>query len=424
MLTQLLKLIVAHKWGKYVFEPYREGDIDFTLVPEELGLYIHVPFCQKICHFCPYNRTLYKLEQAERYCKALLKELGLHKPFLQGKKIDSIYFGGGTPTLIADQLTELLDKLRMDINFSGDVGIEVHPREGVKEKFQELRKTGINQVSIGVQSFNSEALNFLERGYGAEECHQAVQLAMQAGFTTVDVDLMYNIPGQTIAGMERDLHLCMSYGVDQISMYPLIVFPLTPLQDCIKASGRHRFGEFQEFGIQKRLDRLAREYGYQRTSIWTYAKKGAKRYTSVTRERFLGLGASAASLYSKYFYLNTFNVAEYIEALENGRTSISLVNQMSDREQQVFWLFWRCYDTNISRQRFSELFGKSLDKEFRLMVSGLKTLGLAKDQEDDLKLTQLGSFCYHFVEKQYSLRYLNNLWDASRQEPWPKRLEL
>ncbi|MDR3600159.1 MAG: coproporphyrinogen III oxidase family protein, partial [Desulfosporosinus sp.] len=142
------------------------------------------------------------------------------------------------------------------------------------------------------------------------------------------------------------------------------------------------------------------------------------------RERFLGLGASATSLYSMYFYLNTFDVEEYIKAIENGRKPISLVNHMNDREQQVFWLFWRCYDMSISRKRFSELFGKSLNKEFRSMVSGLKILGLAKEQGGDLRLTQLGSFCYHFVEKQYSLRYLNNLWDASRQEPWPKRLEL
>ena len=424
MLPELLKLIVAHKWEKYVFRPYREGDVSFALIPEELGLYIHVPFCQKLCQFCPYNKTLYRFEQADWYCKALFQEFGLYKPFLQGKKIGSIYFGGGTPTLMVNQLAELLDKLRKDMDFSGDVGIEVHPREGTEEKFQEIRKAGINLVSIGVQSFSSEALDFLEREYGVEECHQAVKRTMQAGFTTVDVDLMYNIPGQTITDMERDLHICLSYGVDQVSMYPLIVFPLTPLQASIKASGRHRFGEFQEYGIQKKLDRVAQEYGYQRTSIWTYGKKGVKLYTSVTRERFLGLGASATSLYSKYFYLNTFDVEEYIKALENGKSPISLVNHMSDREQQVFWLFWRCYDTSISRQRFGELFGKSLDKEFRLMVSGLKILGLASEQGDNLKLTQLGSFCYHFVEKQYSLRYLNNLWDASMQEPWPKRLAL
>ncbi|SPF54742.1 hypothetical protein SBF1_7930002 [Candidatus Desulfosporosinus infrequens] len=80
MLTELLKLIVAHKWGKYVFEPYREGDIDFALVPKEFGLYIHVPFCQKLCQFCPYNKTFYKLEQAGRYCTALSQELELYKP--------------------------------------------------------------------------------------------------------------------------------------------------------------------------------------------------------------------------------------------------------------------------------------------------------------------------------------------------------
>lgn len=424
MITEALRLMVAHKRDKYAFEPFRDTAINFSALPPEFGIYLHIPFCRSLCPFCPYNKILYNKVLATRYYQALLKEFEIYHPFLKGKQICSIYIGGGTPYLMIEEITLLLEKFRGHLGFRGDVGMEIHPREATPNHLGAVKRAGINLISVGVQSFHSASLGFLERGYGSKDSHRAVENALDAGFDTVDVDLMYNIPGQSDTDIEKDLNACLSYGVDQVSIYPLIVFPFTPLQEKIKSSGAHRFSEMEEYKIQKKLDQVAANHGYERTSIWTYGKKGAKRYTSVTRETFLGLGASATSLYNQYFYLNTFDVEEYIKILDSGRIPISLVNTMSPREKQVFWLFWRCYDTVISRQRFRSLFGASLDKNFPLLVAGLKMLGFARDHGEVLKLTGLGSFCYHFVEKQYSIKYLNNLWDVSMRTPWPKRLEL
>jgi len=415
---------VAFKRNKYAFEPFQTGAVNFFDLPDELGLYIHIPFCRSLCPFCPYYKILYKKNLADRYYAALLKELEVYRPFLKGKYISSIYIGGGTPTLLINEINHMLRIIRNQLDFTGDAGIEVHPREAKPDNLAAIRKAGINLVSVGVQSFHSHSLGFLERGYNSEESHEAVMNALNAGFGTVDVDLMYNIPGQSEKDIEKDLSTCLSYGVQQVSVYPLIVFPLASLQEKIKSTGAHRFNELEEYKLQKKMDRIALDFGYERTSIWTYGRKEAKRYTSVTREAFLGLGASAASLYNKYFYLNTFNVEEYINALTSGRVPISLVNYMSPREKQVFWLFWRCYDTVISRSRFRELFKASLDKKFPLLVAGLKALRLAEDQEEALALTGLGAFVYHFIEKQYSIKYLNNLWAAGMRDPWPERQEL
>ncbi|GBF32953.1 hypothetical protein DCCM_2050 [Desulfocucumis palustris] len=424
MITEALRLIIARKRDKYAFEQFSASGIDFSALPEELGLYIHVPFCRSLCPFCPYNKTIYKKASAVRYYTALLKELDIYRPFLKGKQISSIYIGGGTPNLMLGEIAVLLGKIRSRLNVGGDTGMEIHPREATPTQLAEIKKAGINLISVGVQSFHQGSLEYLERGYAPEDSHRAVQSALQAGFDTVDVDIMYNIPGQSETDIEKDLKICLTYGVDQVSIYPLIVFPCTPLQEKIKSTGAHRFSELKEYKIQKRLDKIAANHGYERTSIWTYGRKEAKRYTSVTRETFLGLGASATSLYDKYFYLNTFDLEEYIKALESGRIPISLINTMSPREKQVFWLFWRCYDTVIPRQRFHSLFGASLDHKFPLLITGLKMLGLARDHGEMLKLTGLGAFCYHFVEKQYSIKYLNTLWNASMRNPWPKRLEL
>lgn len=424
MLTKALRLIVAHKPDKYSFVPFDGSGIDFFSLPQELGLYIHIPFCRSICPYCPYNKILYDKALANQYYTAILNEFELYLPFLKGKELTSIYIGGGTPTLMIEQLTLLLSKIKSQTGFNGDIGIEIHPHEAKPEIFAKVKQANINLVSIGVQSFNSSSLCFLERGYDSEKSHQAVMHAIGAKFDTVDIDLMYNIPGQTEKDIKEDLTSCLLYGVDQVSIYPLIIFPLTPLHEKMLSTNTQRFSEIEEYKLQKTLDKIATSFGYERTSIWTYAKKNTKRYTSVTRETFLGLGASATSLYNDYFYLNTFSVEDYIKTVGAKRFPISLVNYMNTREKQVFWLFWRCYDTVIPRQKFCELFGTSLDKNFPLLVSILKLCGLAKDDGATLKLTGLGSFCYHFIEKQYSLKYLNALWEESMKNSWPKRLDL
>ncbi|GAB6178801.1 radical SAM family heme chaperone HemW [Desulfotomaculum defluvii] len=424
MITELLRRIILGKKERFLFKGYQNGLVDFNSIDRETGIYIHIPFCQTICPYCPYNKIIYDKNKALAYKEALIQELSLYKEYLVNKNISSVYIGGGTPTLLLSELIEIIQFIRDNFNFKGDIGIEVHPNEANAEVFSTLVDIGINLISLGVQTFNNQALKNIGRNYSALDIEHALSLIKDYNFKCVDIDIMTNLPGQTIEDIKYDLEKIYSYDIDQLSIYPMIIFPMTKIGKDIKQKSISRFSEFQERYILKVIDETSQNYGYHRTSVWTYGKSHHNRYTSVTRESFVGFGAGATSLYGDYFYLNTFDVDEYINAVKHQRIPINLVNVMNEREKMIFWIFWRCYEGTIDMQRFHELFDKDLDKEFKLLINLLKLLRITKKQGTEIKLTDWGRFAYHYTEKQYSIHYLNHLWENSMKQPWIKEIQI
>ncbi|WP_105615738.1 coproporphyrinogen-III oxidase family protein [Vallitalea okinawensis] len=424
MLTNILRRVILGKKEKFKFVSYMDGMIDFNSINDHIGFYIHIPFCKKICPYCPYNKTLYNKKIAENYRRALLKEITYYRDEFNNQQITSVYFGGGTPTLMLPTLKEVINLLKELYGFSGNIGVEVYPTEVNNQLLDELLEMGVNLISIGVQTFNDRALEFLGRDYREREIEQVLTLVKQYNFKCIDVDIMTNIPGQTLKDIEYDLKKVYSYDIDQLSIYPLIVFPLTPMSQIIKKNKLSRFSELQEGKILKIIDIISKEYDYDRSSVWTYGKSKSNRYTSVTRETFIGFGAGASSHFDTYFYLNTFNVNAYIEAIEARRKPINLVNRMSEREKMIFWFFWRCYEGVINQKRFKNLFHKDMLKEFKLAFRIAKLFGMTKNKGDNIVLTNLGRFIYHYIEKQYSIHYLNRLWEISMRKPWIEEVKL
>ena len=416
MITDLFRRIIGKK-DKFLFRGYQEKMVDFNTIDQETGIYIHIPFCQTLCPYCPYNKVLYDRNKALAYKEALLQELMLYQEYMSSKNITSVYIGGGTPTLLLPELREILAFIRDTYHFQGDIGIEIHPNDASEALFRELETLGIHLISLGVQTFNDQLLKQLGRTYCSHDIDQVLAMVKNFHFKCVDVDIMTNLPGQTMEDITYDLQRVYSYKIDQLSVYPLIIFPLTNLGKQIKQKGLRRFSEIQEGKILNLIDTISQQHGYERSSVWTYGKNQHNRYTSVTRESFIGLGAGATSLFGNYFYLNTFHVDEYIRALQQKRMPINLVNTMNKREKMIFWIFWRCYDGVIDTQRFHQLFNENIEKEFRLLFGLLKSFRFCNKQGSNYLLTDWGRFAYHYVEKQYSLHYLNHLWAASMQLP-------
>lgn len=423
MITDLFRRIIGKK-DKFLFKGYQEKMVDFNTIDHETGIYIHIPFCQTLCPYCPYNKVLYDRNKALAYKEALLQELILYQKYISNKNITSVYIGGGTPTLLLSELREILAFIRDNYHFQGDIGIEIHPHDASEALFRELERLGINLISLGVQTFNDQILKQLGRNYRSHDIDQMLSMVNHFHFKCVDVDIMTNLPGQTMEDIIYDLQRVYSYKIDQLSIYPLIIFPLTNLGKQIKQKGLRRFTEIQEGKILNLIDTISQEHGYERSSVWTYCKDQHNRYTSVTRESFIGLGAGATSLFGNYFYLNTFHVDEYIRALQQKRMPINLVNTMNKREKMIFWIFWRCYDGVINTQRFHQLFDENIEKEFRLLFGLLKLFRLCNKQGSNYLLTDWGRFAYHYVEKQYSLHYLNHLWAESMHQPWIEEIKL
>ena len=275
MLTSLFRLLVTRSIRPFVFTKAGDDTPDLRALSRP-GLYVHIPFCRSLCSFCPYNKEVYNKEAADRYTKVLLHEIDLLCAGMGEKKeATSLYFGGGTPVLLADALPEIVGRLSRYFILTEGIGAELHPDDMTPEILAKLKAAGVTMVSLGIQSFDDESLAKIGRRY--DGFREKVQMAAGYGFDAVDVDLIFSIPGQDEGSLRRDVETAFWCGATQVSTYPFIDFTFAqnsyrPLPDRVKRR------------MLRSLASAAKEMDLERTSVWTFAKKGTPRYSSVTRE--------------------------------------------------------------------------------------------------------------------------------------------
>ncbi len=420
-MRRLYRLLLTGKYQPYVFE---EAIPDLPDSLGDVGLYLHMPFCKQICPFCPYNKVLLHGQDVDAYAKAVKKEVEMYQERLQASTIPSLYIGGGTPLASPRHLLDLIAFLTHVFQVGPDIGVEVHPSDASVENLSALRRSGVTLLSLGVQSFHDDLLRRISRPYDAEKAKEALADTMNAGFDSVDVDLMFGLPGETVDQLEQDVDYAFRAGIGQLSAYPLIVFSFTKMRELLARSSFSKPGWRQERKMLQIIQELAKSYGYERTSIWTWTKKEKKQYTSVTRQDFVGLGAGAASRFSNLFYSNTCSVGEYARAVDSGRLPIALSMSMDESDQIAWWLFWSAYRMSIGKQEFKRLFNRELDREFGVYLKALRYLGILKEEGTEYRLTDNGGFLFHLVEQGYSLDFLDGMWGTLSSEAWPKRLVL
>lgn len=420
MLSTFLRVFLAGQLKPFCLDSKEKPRFDPSI--ECLGLYLHIPFCRRICPFCPYNKRLYQEDKADQYCRALSLELRRYKEIFNQARINSVYFGGGTPTAITPHVVQLIDEIKGLFKTTvNQIGVEAHPEDLTPDKLESLRNAGVNLLSVGVQTFNSRFLKMIGRNYDGTVAERAVQTACNAGFDTVDVDLLFALPGQEVEDVLSDVATAFALGAQQISTYPLIIFPYTGMDTYVKRLGLKKTGLAAEKKMLEAIVSLAEKSGYSRTSIWTFTRQGATRYSSVTRERFVGIGAGAASLNSGYFYLNTFDVDQYIEVAGKG-LPVSVGMKLPLRVEMLYWLYWRMYDLEIPISRFEDLFQESLPSRFGFLLEVLRFSGMVTTNGDSIRLTPKGAYCFHLVEKGHSWDYLGRVWAGALKEPWPSRI--
>ena len=172
------------------------------------------------------------------------------------------------------------------------------------------------------------------------------------------------------------------------------------------------------------LERIFYQAGYERTSVWAFTRRGVPRYCSVTVPLYVGLGASGASYLNDVFYLNTFRVSEYVEALENGRSAIALSVDLSERMQRAGWLYWRIYETTCRKADYQVRFGNDFDGIYGGWLKLLARLGFLKDDGEQIVLSDRGAFWLHAFEDMFSIDYVSRLWGVSQRDPWPEQVLL
>jgi oxygen-independent coproporphyrinogen-3 oxidase len=285
------------------------------------GIYIHIPFCKKACNYCDFHFST-TLKNQDNVINAICKEIVLRKDYIGVEPIETIYFGGGTPSLLtADQLKLILKTIQnnFEISLSPEITLEANPDDLSKEKLAILKAARINRLSIGVQSFFEEHLSWMNRAHNAKESLQCLQWAKEVGFDNITIDLIYGIPQMTDAQWEENIDTALSLNIPHISAYNLTVEEKTVLAHQIKKGTSESLsdsqGERNFLVLQEKLK--AANFVHYEISNFGQQAFFSKHNTSYWQgKKYLGVGPSAHSFDRKSRAWNIANNALYLKGLE------------------------------------------------------------------------------------------------------------
>lgn len=293
------------------------------------GLYIHIPFCKQACHYCDFHFSTNR-QLTLQLCEALSKELELQKDYLKEEPLKTIYLGGGTPTLLTlKELEIIFDSISLHYKIDSDpeITIEANPDDLTPDKLSELRKLGVNRLSIGIQSFDPHVLKFLNRAHDAPAALNCVKLARDAGFQNLSIDLIYSIPGQDNEAWKQNLTQAIALSPEHVSSYSLSI------EDKTAFGQWHRSGKLkamdeelaaQQFELlMEELDNV----GYQHYEISNFSKPGFhSRHNSSYWEQknYLGIGPSAHSYNGSTRQFNVRNNHQYLKSVQEHKIPFEL----------------------------------------------------------------------------------------------------
>ena len=392
----------------------------------ELGLYLHVPFCRRPCLYCPYFKETFEEKKAVDYKNAVLKEIDYYEKLLKNKKINSFYIGGGTPTTMIDNgLEDIIKSIKKSYHINCKISSEAHPNDITPKMIEKLHNLDIKNVSMGIESFDDTFLKIIDRPYKSQKAKNSTKLLTDSNFECINIDIMFGLPNQKVENVKEDIKTALSLGVDQISAYPIFTFPHTKLNQRIKECNAHLPGILERRKMLKEIEKICYDAGLKRTSVWAFTKEDKTKYSSVTIPHYIGLGAGAGSLIPGYFYLNTFSIKEYVNWINNqSKPPVALTIDFSQKEEMIHWLYWRIYETKIYKKDFYQQFKKDFDKEFGKLFSILEFLGLCKNYEEKIIMTDKGNYWIHVLQNVFSLDFIGNVWSKCLSDTWPDKLEL
>lgn len=375
-----------------------------------LELYLHIPFCMRKCRYCDFLSAPAEEAVRERYVQALIREIGAVPEADRPYRVETIFFGGGTPSILTgEQIGRVMEALRRRFLLDPDaeISLEANPGTLDPEKLEACRAAGINRLSLGLQSADDRELKRLGRLHDYGTFRETYRMAREAGFDNINVDLMSSLPGQLEESWERSLRLAAELGPEHLSAYSLIIEEGTPFyeeygEDELRREAGEKPvflpSEEQERRMYQRTKEVLREYGYERYEISNYAKPGrACRHNEGywTGVEYLGLGLGASSYIEETRFSNRRDLEGYLEicgaedgpAVERLREEICRLTR-TEREEEFFFLGLRRMAgvrRSDYRARFGEDWGKYRDPMTRLIRQGF-----LKETPEGIALTEAG----------------------------------
>jgi oxygen-independent coproporphyrinogen III oxidase len=287
------------------------------------GIYIHIPFCKQACHYCDFHFST-SLKYKDELLQALVKEIKLQKSYLNGETIETIYFGGGTPSLLSEgDINQIINAITglHSVSSGAEITLEANPDDLTKEKLRALNQTPINRFSIGLQSFFDDDLEWMNRVHRAAEAEASVKRAQDTGFENITVDLIYGYPLLTDAKWKYNLDKVFELGVPHVSAYSITVEPKTALASFIKQKKQPGMSDEQSAAQFTFMMDAMQAQGFEHYEISNFCKPDfySRHNSNYWRGvKYLGLGPSAHSYNGETRQWNIANNTKYIQSLESG----------------------------------------------------------------------------------------------------------
>jgi oxygen-independent coproporphyrinogen III oxidase len=390
---------------------------------EPLSLYVHIPFCRSKCAYCDFNSYAGQETLIPAYVGALLQEATAWSRACGGKTVATVYFGGGTPSLLPlAEMERLIEGLRrrFAVAAEAEVSLEANPESVELDYLRGLRTLGVNRLSLGAQSFDEEELRLLGRIHTAAEAAAAYDAARRAGFADVGLDLIFGLPEQRPSRWRRSLEKALRLGPEHLSLYALTVEEGTPLALAISEGRAQEPEEDAQAAMYTESEELLEAAGYEHYEISNWARPGHRCRHNLTyweTRPYLGLGAGAHSYLGGCRFANTPLPKDYIELVqasgppEEGANGLDLSRMPQVASLERLDAQTEMADTVILGLRltegvalagFRERFGVGLEERYAQEISELTTLGLLEVSAGRLRLTKRG----HLLANEAFLRFL------------------
>ncbi len=391
------------------------------MTKKPLGIYVHIPFCVKKCNYCDFLSAPATKQVRKSYIEALARQIEEHKDFVtEGNyEVKTIYFGGGTPSLLeADEMGEVFCKVKEVFGLSDteldtmEITLEANPGTFGKDKLLAYHKMGFNRISMGVQSMNNEELGLLGRVHTVEEFLENYKLARECGFENINVDLMQSLPGQTLEGWENTLKQVIKLNPEHISAYSLIIEEGTKFFEWYAEKEELLPDEETERAIYYRTEELLQEAGYERYEISNYAKPGKESRHNLSYWQgvdYLGLGLGASSLIRGERLVNEDELVKYVgidqSLAENEKKKYCFVKErdiLTKKEQMEEFMFLGLrVMKGVSKKEFLEHFGVTMEEVYGEVLDRFRAEELLVVDGDMVALTRKGIDVSNYVFAEF-----------------------
>lgn len=374
-------------------------------------LYLHIPFCEVLCPFCSFHRVQFQRERAQKYFAAIRREV--QHATECGYHFGELYVGGGTPTVLPDELVATIQLIR-ELHPVTRISVETNPDDLDGEHLNNLLDVGVSRLSVGVQSFDDQLLREMQRfdKYGSGAKIRQRLNAAQGKFATLNVDLIFNFPRQSEASLRRDLGiLTQEIGADQVSFYPLMSTG-TSVKSMRKALGTVNYDRESKYYEMIAAHMLAA--GYQRSSAWCFSRSSSMIDEYITQQdQYLGLGSGAFSFLGDSFYASTFSINHYLKLIAAGGSGIVRRRQVSRVDHMRYFLMMRLFSGVLDLDDAESMFDGLFRRTLRAELLGLRLLGATTNSAHSIRLTERGYYLWIMMMREF-FTGVNRLRDEMR----------